>query len=139
MRIDHAPDAMNAPRIVHPCPWYMFGERHAEAFRDGRALVIAHNLVFSLYGPDPRTPSPQPPGGESLLDFAVRHVERGLALGLCSEQALNLFVRCCLLCGDTFPNREGQPAIRAFTPQVMNEDAAMSAMRTICNQGAHHG
>lgn len=139
MRIDHAPDEMNAPQIVHPCPWYMFGERHAEAFRDGRALVIAHNLVFSLCGPDPRTPSPQPPGGESLLDFAVRHAERGLALGLCSEQALGLFVRCCLLYGDSFPSREGQPAIRAFTPQVVNEEAAMAAMRTICTQGVHHG
>lgn len=44
-----------------------------------------------------------------------------------------------LLYGDTLPNREGQPAIRAFTPQVMNEDAAMNAMRPICNQGVHHG
>jgi hypothetical protein len=139
MRIDHAPDEMNAPRIVHPCPWYMFGARHAEVFRDGCAQVIARNLVFSMYGSDPLAPSAQPPGDESLLEFAVRHVERGLALGLCSEQALDLFVRCCLLCGDSFPSREGQPAIRAFTPQVMNEDAAMNAMRTICNQGVHHG
>lgn len=139
MRIDHAPDEMNAPRIVHPCPWYMFGERHAEVFRDGRAQVIAHNIVFSLYGLDPRTSLPQPPCGESLLEFAVRHVERGLALGLCSGQALDLFVRCCLLYGDTFPSREGQPSLRVFTPQVVNEEAAMAAMRTICNHGAHHG
>ncbi len=139
MRIDHESDKADAPRTVHPCPWYMFGARHAEVFRDGRAQVIARNIVFSMYGSDPLTPSSQLPGDESLLEFAVRHVERGLALGLCSEQALDLFVRCCLLCGGTFPNREGQPAIRAFTPQVMNEDAAMSAMRTICNQGVHHG
>jgi hypothetical protein len=139
MRIDYESHKADAPRIVHPCPWYMFGARHAEVFRDGRAQVIARNIVFSMYGADPFKPSPQPPGDESLLDFAVRHVERGLAMGLCSEQALDLFVRCCLLHGDSFPNREGQPVIRAFTSQVLNEESAMTAMRTICNQGAHHG
>jgi len=139
MRIDHEPDELNDPRIVHPCPWYMFGARHAEIFRDGRAQVIARNIIFSMYGSDPLTPSPQPPGDESLLEFAVRHVQRGLALGLCSEQALDLFVRCCLLCGDSFPDGAGEPALRIFTSQVVNEDAAMSAMRTICNQGVHHG
>jgi hypothetical protein len=139
MRIDHVPNDLNAPRIVHPCPWYMFGARHAEIFRDGRAQVIARNIVFSMYGSDPLTPSPQPPGDESLLEFAVRHVERGLALGLCSEQALDLFVRCCLLCGDSFPDGAGQSVLGIFTARVVNEDAAMTAMRTICNQGVHHG
>ena len=139
MRIDHAPDDMTAPRIVHPCPWYMFDERHAEVFREGRAQVLARNIVFSLCGPTPDTPPPLPPGNEPLLAFTVRHVHRGLALGLSSEQSLELFIRCCLLHGESFPDTEAFPALRPFAAKNVNEDAAVAAMRNICTQGGYRG
>ncbi|SFK55931.1 protein of unknown function [Desulfomicrobium apsheronum] len=138
-RIDHAPENPDAPRPVHPCPWYIFGARHAEVFRVGRAQILARNIVFSLCGPTPDASLPLPPGDEPLLAFTVRHVQRGLALGLSSEQALELFIRCCLLHGESFPDTESIPALKPFTARIVNEDAAVAAMRNICTQGGYRG
>ena len=138
-RIDHAPENPDAPRPVHPCPWYMFGARHAEVFREGRARILARNIVFSLCGPTPDAPLPLPPGDEPLLAFTVRQVQRGLALGLSSEQALELFIHCCLLHGESFPDTESFPGLKPFTARIVNEDAAVAAMRNICTQGGYRG
>jgi len=128
-----------ASGIVHPCPWYLFSARHAEIFREGRAQVVARNIVLSLCGPSPDAPAPLPPGNESLLAFTVRHVHRGLALGLSNQDSLELFVRCCLLHGESFPDSEAFPALRPFTAGNVNEDAAVAAMRNIYAQGGHRG
>ncbi len=138
-RIDHAPEDPDAPRPVLPCPWYMFGARHDEIFRDNRVPVMARNIVFSLCGPTPDTPPLMPPGDEPLLAFAIRHVGRGLAFGLSSENALELFIRCCLLHGESFPDADAFPVLRPFTAKYVNEDAAVAAMHHICTQGGCRG
>jgi hypothetical protein len=128
-----------ASGMVHPCPWYLFSARHAKIFTEGRGQVVARNIVFSLCGSTPDAPAPLPPGNESLLAFTVRHVHRGLAIGLSSEQSLELFIRCCLLHGESFPDTEAFPALRPFAARNVNEDEAMAAMRTICTQGGFCG
>jgi hypothetical protein len=135
VRIDHTPEDPDTPRPVHPCPWYMFGACHAEVFREGRAQVLARNIVFELYGDNPQTHLPLPPEDESLLDFAIRHVVRGLALGLGSQEALDLFVRCSLFHGESFPDVRAMPVLKPFASQIMNEAGAVAAMRKLCAQG----
>lgn len=141
VRIDRQdpPGEPRGPSIVRRCPWYMFSSRHDEIFREGRAPIVARNIVFNLYGGDPETGPPALPGDESLLSFAVRHVNRGLALGLNGEHSLELFVRCCLLHGESFPDAEAMPGLRPLTARTMDEDAAVAAMLTICTQGDAHG
>jgi len=134
-RIDHTPEDPDPPRPVHPCPWYMFGARHDEIFRDNRVQVMARNIVFELCGDNPQTHLPLPPEEESLLDFAIRHVGRGLALGLGSQEALDLFVRCSLFHGKSFPDVRAMPVLKPFASQIMNEAAAVAAMRKLCAQG----
>lgn len=124
---------------IHPCPWYHFSPRHAEVFREGRALVMARNVVFSLCGPTPDAPPPLPPENEPFPAFALRHVRRGLSLGLSTQGALELFVRCCLLHGESFPDIEAFPALRPLAAMRVDEDAAVAAMRAICTQGGHCG
>lgn len=132
----HAPCGTSSAR---QCPWYLFSSRHDEIFRDGRARTVARNIVFTLYGDEPETGPAALPDGESLLAFAVRHVDRGLALGLNGEHSLELFVRCCLLHGESFPDAEAMLGLRPLTARTMDEDAAVAAMLTICTQGDAHG
>ncbi|HCU69881.1 MAG TPA: hypothetical protein DGF30_11845 [Desulfomicrobium sp.] len=132
----HAPFGTSTAR---QCPWYLFSSRHDEIFRDGRARTVARNIVFTLYGDEPETGPAALPDGESLLAFAVRHVDRGLALGLNGERSLELFVRCCLLHGESFPDVDTMPGLRPFAARTMDEDAAVAAMLTICTQGDAHG
>jgi len=101
--------------------------------------VVARNIVFSLGGPTPDAPAFVPPANESLLAFTVRHVHRGLGLGLSKQDSLELFVRCCLLHGESFPDSKAFPALRPFTAGNVNEDAAVAAMRNIYAQGGHRG
>jgi hypothetical protein len=108
-RIDHTPENPDTPRPVHPCPWYMFGARHAEVFREGRAQVMARNIVFSLCGPTPDTPPLMPPGDESAPGFRHPACRQRARFGLSSEEALELFMRCCLLHGESFPDAEAFP------------------------------
>lgn len=139
IRIDRPEESTDASTIARPCPWYMFSALHAELFRDARAQVLARNIALSMYSPDPASSPPLPPGDESLLTFAVRHIGRGLGLGLSRDQSLELFVRCCLLHGESFPDAVGTPVLKPFAACPMNEDAAVAAMLKICSQGSSHG
>ncbi|HCU69869.1 MAG TPA: hypothetical protein DGF30_11785 [Desulfomicrobium sp.] len=138
-RPDRPAEPAETSGIVHSCPWYHFSTRHAEIFSEGRALVMARNVVFSLCGSTLDALPPMPPENEPFPAFVVRHVRRGLALGLSTQGALELFVRCCLLHGESFPDTEVFPALRIFAVGNVNEDAAVSAMRTICTQEGHRG
>lgn len=141
VRIDRhgPPGEPSMPSITHPCPWYMFSSRHDQIFQDGRAEVVARNIAFNLYCEDAQAGPSALPDGESLPSFAVRHVGRGLALGLRGEQALELFVRCCLLHGESFPDTDAAPGLKSLATRVMDEDAAVAAMLNICAQGDAHG
>ena len=139
IRIERPAESTDVPAMARPCPWYMFSALHAEIFRDARAQVLARNMAASLYSPDPASSPHLPPGDESLLIFAVRHIGRGLALGLSSEQSLELFVRCCLLHGESFPDVVGTPVLKPFATCPVSEDAAVAAMLKICSQGGSHG
>ncbi len=139
IRIERHEESTDVSTIARPCPWYMFSALHAELFRDARAQVLARNIAVSMYSPDPASSPPLPPGDESLLTFAVRHIERGLALGLSRDQSLELFVRCCVLHGESFPDVVGTPVLKPFAACPVNEDAAVAVMLKICAQGGCHG
>lgn len=139
--IDRAGEAIMAqghrPGPVLPSPWYAFTERHERLFHDKRPGIVAGNIVESLFSEkmDRGLALPQ---NEALSVFVARHVNRGLALGLWGLEALELFVRCCLRHGDTFPDARSMPGLAAFTRQPMDEDAAMALMRRLCNPGGSH-
>jgi len=76
---------------------------------------------------------------QALKSSLKRFETKGGALGLSNQDSLELFVRCCLLHGESFPDSEAFPALRPFTAGNVNEDAAVAAMRNIYAQGGHRG
>ena len=59
-----------------------------------------------------------------------------MEMGLWDAEALDLFVRCCLTLGESFP--DVQPAPAPFSRSPIDEGAAILAMRRICNPGDNH-
>jgi len=123
------------PRQPLPCPWYRVTERHEHAFHDQRPAILAHNIIESLLYEQTGSALPLPPT-ERLQPFVARHVGRGMELGLWKPEALELFVRCCLLRGESFP--EVQPIPAPFSRSPVNEDMAIQTMSRICNHGGNH-
>lgn len=121
-------EAPHSPSQPLPCPWYRITERHERAFHDQRPATLTHNIIEALLQGQP---GPVLPPTERLQTFVARHVERGLGLGLWRAEALELFVRCCLLRGESFPEMQPVP----FSRHPIDEDTAIAAMCRIVKQG----
>jgi hypothetical protein len=120
-----------------PCPWYRFTRRHDEVFRDKRLRVASRNIAHALCSSDPERQLP-PFQDESLHHFVSRHVKRADSYGLVGREALELFVRCSLHLGESFPDVRKMPVLKPFAGQTIDENAAMAAMRTVLHQGGLH-
>jgi hypothetical protein len=123
------------PRQSLPCPWYLLTQRHERAFQNQRPAVLTHNISESLLHRKSWPVLPLPPT-ERLRPFVARHVGRGMEMGLWDAEALDLFVRCCLTLGESFP--DVQPAPAPFSRSPIDEGAAILAMRRICNPRGNH-
>ena len=139
--IDRDGDAFMAeahrPGPILPSPWYAFTDRHDRLFHDKRPEIVARNITESLLNEKMEHGLALPPN-EALSAFVVRHVNRGLALGLWGLEALELFVRCCLRHGEDFPDAQAMPALSPLARTPLDEDAAMAVMRRFCNPGGTH-
>lgn len=125
------------PRAVLPSPWYAFTDRHDRLFHDKRPRIVARNITESLFNEKTDRGLALPPN-EALSTFVVRHVNRGLALGLWGVEALELFVRCCLHHGEAFPDTQAMPTLAPLGRTPLDEDTAVAVMRNFCNQGGTH-
>lgn len=116
-----------APQPVHSCPWYRFTDEHVQIFRDKRTQVVVLNITETLRVETPGQGLPVP-NNESLPSFVSRHVDRALQLGMWRFETLELFVRCCLLHGETFPQNAQTSISNVFARQPFDEDAAIASM-----------
>jgi len=124
-------------RPVLPSPWYAFTDRHDRLFHDRRPEIVAGNILESLFSEKMERGLALPPN-EPLSAFVARHVNRGLALGLWKMEALELFVRCCLLHGEAFPDAQTMPDLAPLARHQLDEETAVAVMRRVCNPGGSH-
>ncbi|GAB6110446.1 DUF4123 domain-containing protein [Desulfomicrobium salsuginis] len=125
-------EAPHRPACPLPRPWYRITKGHERAFDDQRPANLVHTVMETLLR---EQAGPVLPPTVRLNTFTARHVERALALGLWRAEAVELFVRCCLLHGESFP--EAQSAPGPFSRRPVDEDMAILAMRRTLNHGGN--
>lgn len=125
------------PKPALPSPWYSFTQSHERLFHDKRPEIVASNVTEALLRAKMEHGLALP-HNERLSSFVTRHVNRGLALGLWRMEALELFVRCCLRHGESFPDVRATPALAPFARNPVDEDSAIAVMRRYVNQGGLH-
>ncbi|MDY0228169.1 MAG: DUF4123 domain-containing protein [Desulfomicrobium apsheronum] len=126
--------ARHQPKPALPCPWYRFTETHERLFHDRRPAIVASNISEALLRKKMEH-GLELPRNERLADFVTRHVARGLALGLWRMEALELFVRCSLHYGESFPDVQARPALASLARQPIDESSAIAAMSHALQQG----
>ncbi|MDR2051099.1 MAG: DUF4123 domain-containing protein [Deltaproteobacteria bacterium] len=117
----------DAYSLRHP-PWWVFTERHWQAFADRRPGILANNIAEYLFAEFPLQAGRQH-GQTGLESFALAQIKRGMELGLTGSPALTAFVSCCLLRGEDFP--AGSPLEKNFTPG-MAEETLVPALQALC-------
>jgi hypothetical protein len=126
--------ARHQPKPALPCPWYRFTETHERLFHDHRPAIVTSNISEALLRRKMEH-GLELPRNERLADFVTRHVARGLALGLWRMEALELFVRCCLRYGESFPDMQAMPTLTPFIRHPIDESSAIAAMSHALPQG----